>query len=288
MRSPGCKFDEMLMLVDPTQGTNKSSAIRLLAVNEDWFNDYLPIGEVGREVIEHVRGFWIIEAQELAGMSTRDVERIKGFCSRQTDRGRMSYHHFVTDLPRSCVFIGTTNEESIFTDISNRRYWPVRILVEFDLDAMRRDLAQLWAEAACAEAAGESIRLARELWPAAAEAQASFKTEDQWSSLLDHTLGNLNGRLMSLDAFKIINKGSGVTLHADGRRLGRAMREIGFERKQIRDGQSPNPRWYYVRGTVDDQLLSIYVFRDPITGVLEVGHSPPMTDVASVPDDLPF
>ncbi len=288
MRQPGCKFDEMLMLIDPTQGTNKSTAVRTLAVNEDWFNDYLPIGEVGREVIEHVRGFWIIEAAELAGMSTREVERIKGFCSRQTDRGRMSYDRLVTDLPRSCVFIGTTNDDTPFTDLLNRRYWPTTILQEFDIDRMKRDLDQLWAEAAQAEAAGESIRLERSLWPAAAEVQARYRVEEHWATVLDHALGNLQGRITSVDLYKIINKHSGTVLHNDGRRLGRAMREIGFERKQYRDSSSPNPRWYYVRG--DDYQADIYVFRDPIDGNVTVGNSPSSADVERQDnaDDIPF
>lgn len=299
MRQPGCKFDEMLMLVDPTQGSNKSAAVRTLAVNEDWFNDYLPIGEVGREVIEHVRGFWIVEAQELAGMTTKDVERIKAFCSRQTDRGRMSYDRLVTDLPRSCVFIGTTNEETLFTDLLNRRYWPVSVLDEFDVDAMKRDLDQLWAEAAVAEAAGESIRLDRALWPIAAEVQGRYRVEDSWSTLLDQHLGNLSGRVTSVDLYKIINKQASSVLHTDGRRLGRAMREIGFDRKQFRDGSSPNPRWYYTRGATDqDRDRDILVFRDQITGEVSVTDSAPPSDVEPAParrvrqpsldDDVPF
>lgn len=272
MRDPGCKFDEMLMLVDPAQGTNKSTAVRTLAVNENWFNDYLPLGEVGREVIEHVRGFWIIEAQELSGMTTRDVERIKGFCSRQADRGRMSYDKLVTDLPRSCIFIGTSNEEILFTDLLNRRYWPVRVLHEFNIELMKLEIHQLWAEAAIAESKGESIRLERDLWPVAAEIQDRYRVEESWATLLDYYLGNLNGRINSIDIYKIINKPIGNVLHNDGRRLGKAMREIGFERKQFRDPNSPNPRWYYYRGqSQEDHQRIILVMRDPITNELSVG-----------------
>lgn len=284
MRQPGCKFDEMLMLVDPTQGTNKSTAVRVLAVNDDWFNDSLPIGEVGKEVIENLRGFWIIEAQELAGMSTRDVERVKAFCSRQHDRGRMSYDRLMTDLPRCCVFIGTTNEDTIFTDLLNRRYWPVTILQEFDLVALKRDLDQLWAEAAHAEAQGESIRLARELWPVATEVQSKYRVEDSWATMIDLAIGHINGRITSVDLYKIINKASGSILHTDGRRLGRAMREVGFDRRQVRDGRGPNPRWYYVRGTEKEQDRDIFVFRDQITGELSISNDLPTLDAQTSRD----
>ena len=41
VRRPGTKFDEMLVLEAP-QGYNRSSALRILAVNDDWFTDDIP------------------------------------------------------------------------------------------------------------------------------------------------------------------------------------------------------------------------------------------------------
>lgn len=276
IRSPGCKFDEMLMLISEVQGNNKSTAVRTLSVrDEEWFNDYLPIGEAGREVIEHIRGFWIIEAQEMAGLTTRDLERIKGFCSRQTDRGRMAYDRLMSDVPRSCVFIGTTNETALFTDLANRRFWPV-LVAGFDIAALRRDLNQLWAEAARAETAGESIRLDESLWPAAAEVQSRFRVDDAWADLIEREIGLLTGRITTVDLYKLINKATGTIVHTDGRRLAKAMRELGFERYQVRDGRSwnNNPRWYYGRGTPVERARDIYVFRDPVTGLVTVTNEP--------------
>lgn len=183
----------------------------------------------------------------------------------------MSYDRITTDLPRSCIFIGTSNEEILFTDLLNRRYWPVRVEHEFNIEEMKKDVDQLWAEAAVAEAAGESIRLDRDLWPVAAEVQDRYRVEESWSTLLDYHLGNLNGRVNSIDLYKIINKPIGNVLHTDGRRLGKAMREIGFDRKQFRDPNSPNPRWYYYRGTPEEQHNTILVMRDPINNELSVG-----------------
>jgi len=51
-RHPGAKFDEMLVLEQPLQGTDKSSMLRILAVNEDWFSDDLPLNLDGKRVIE--------------------------------------------------------------------------------------------------------------------------------------------------------------------------------------------------------------------------------------------
>jgi hypothetical protein len=50
VRQPGCKFDEMLVFETPLQGTDKSTAIRILAVNHEWFSDDLPLNvELGQK-----------------------------------------------------------------------------------------------------------------------------------------------------------------------------------------------------------------------------------------------
>ena len=70
-RQPGCRFDQMPILDGP-QGCGKSSALRLLAVEDDWFSE-LPLldGDV-RRIIEATQGKWIIEACELKGLLQRD------------------------------------------------------------------------------------------------------------------------------------------------------------------------------------------------------------------------
>jgi hypothetical protein len=78
VRQPGCKFDEMPVW-ESAQGLNKSQALRLLAVRDEWFSDDLPLNADGKEVIERTRGRWIVEAAELRGLRKGDVEHLKSF-----------------------------------------------------------------------------------------------------------------------------------------------------------------------------------------------------------------
>src|SRR5262249_47016077 len=163
VRQPCCKFDEMMILEQPTQGTEKSSALAVLAVREEWFTDDLPLNVEGKRVIEALRGKWIVEAAELSGMKKADIAHLNALLSRRRDTARMAYGRLPLEMPRQCIIAGTTNKSEYLRDTTgNRRYWPV-LIVQFDLAALRRDLDQLWAEAAVREAKGESIRLAREL-----------------------------------------------------------------------------------------------------------------------------
>lgn len=245
IRKPGCKFDEMVVLVDPKQGTEKSTALRTLAVRDEWFSDALPLHADDKRVIEQLRGRWIIEFSELHGMGGRDAEALKAFLARQVDSARLAYGRLNTNAPRQCVFFGTTNSTTFLRDAENRRYWPVRTQA-FDIASLARDVDQLWAEAAAAEAAGESIRLPRELWPAAAEVQAAHRQEEPWVEPLREVLGDMQGKILTDDVWKIVDKPRHQRTQGDNSRMGEAMRELGWTRKHLRI--AGRVAWVYARG----------------------------------------
>jgi predicted P-loop ATPase len=189
VRQPGCKFDELLVL-ESGQGTLKSSALRTLCPEESWFSDDLPLGVDSKHVIERTAGKWIVEAAEMHGNRGREAEQLKTFLSRQVDGPvRLAYGRLPTSVPRQFVMIGTTNASAAYLKDSTgaRRFWPVRVR-RFDIDALARDLAQIWAEAATREAAGESIRLAPGLWTAAGEHQEQRRAADPWEDVLEPLL----------------------------------------------------------------------------------------------------
>jgi hypothetical protein len=254
IRQPGCKFDEMLVLEQPLQGTDKSSALAILAVHEDWFADDLPLNVESKRVIETLRGRWIIEAAELSGMKKAVVEHLKAMLSRRVDRARMAYGRLPVEAPRQCVLVGTTNKSEYLRDTTgNRRFWPVRVQ-RFDLEALRRDRDQLWAEAAVREAKGESIRLRRELWPLAAQEQQQRLADDPFVAVLNEHLGDLEGKIASVDVLTILDlRGAQLTqeayMHAS-----EAMKRIGWKRpnksgmlrfggKLVSAYVRGNPRW---------------------------------------------
>jgi predicted P-loop ATPase len=165
-RAPGSVFDQLPVIVGP-QGSGKTSALRALACTDDWFTDNLPIGSDTRRFIEATAGKWIVEAAELNDMCREDSASFKWILSRTWDESRMPYAHKRERFAREFVIIGTSHEtEGYLIDTpenrrwwpapENRRFWPVCIQ-RFDLGRLRADRDQLWAEAAEAEAIGESI-----------------------------------------------------------------------------------------------------------------------------------
>jgi predicted P-loop ATPase len=261
VRKPGCKFDEMVVLEGP-QGGFKSTALKVLAILEDWFSDDLPLNAKPQQFIEQTVGKWIVEAGELKGMRKGDVDSLKSCLSRQRDRSRMAFGHLPLERARQFVIIGTTNSDRYLKDnTGNRRFWPVRV-GEVKIDDLRRDREQLWAEAAAREAAGASIRLDPELYGAASEEQARRRVEDPFVETLGAMLNGAEGKLRAIDAWAIVGVPEGQRTQDHNQRLGDAMRELGWERTKLRfDGVvehcyakgDARARWRRVEVLLDDR-----------------------------------
>nr|DAP83027.1 MAG TPA: replicative DNA helicase [Caudoviricetes sp.] len=158
---PGIKFDSMLVLGGP-QGIGKSFILKKLGGK--WFNDSLSTVQ-GKEAYEQLRGGWIFEMSELAALRKSELEPIKQFITKQVDTYRVAYGHQLSDFPRQCVFIGTTNTTNFLRDKSgNRRFWPVDVGLTKPTKSLWNsgtdyDIEQVWAEAVQLYKNGESLIL---------------------------------------------------------------------------------------------------------------------------------
>ncbi len=152
IRRPGCKAHHMLIL-EGIQGAGKSSLVEILA--KGWFSD-TPLEIGNKDAYGALRGSLIVEWGELDNMSRASVSALKTFLTSGTDRYRPPYGRIEIQVPRQGVFFGTVNGNKYFMDTTGaRRFWPVAAAsARFDLDALRRDVDQLWAEAVAAYAGG--------------------------------------------------------------------------------------------------------------------------------------
>jgi len=142
---PGCKVDSMPVLVGP-QGIGKSTFGAIL-FGLAWFHD--DVGDItNKSAIENIEGKWCIEMPEMSVFKRAEIEHQKAFMSRTVDRGRRAYARTVTESPRRCVFIGSTNDEDFLTDVTgNRRYWPVKCHKSLNWAELRAARDMIWAEA---------------------------------------------------------------------------------------------------------------------------------------------
>lgn len=183
---PGCKFDTMLVLVSPTQGSGKSMfGDTLTGSSTGWFMDGVKNVE-SKDSLQSLRGKWIVEMGEMAATKKSTNEVIKQFIACRTDSYRASYERYTRDYPRQCVFIGSTNTtEFILDETGGRRFWPVEVFATPE-DASRRmriiaeERDQLWAEAMHYYRKGEKTYLEGDLLVESLKAQERNTQTDEW------------------------------------------------------------------------------------------------------------
>lgn len=151
---PGTQVDVALILEGP-QGIGKTSAFRALVPEPAWYADTgIDIGN--KDSYQALRSVWIYGLDELDSLRRGELTRTKNFLSATADHYRPTYARRAKTFQRQCVFAGTTNEKEYLNDrTGNRRFWPVRILSAIDVEAIRRDRDQLWAEAMVRYESGE-------------------------------------------------------------------------------------------------------------------------------------
>ena len=148
---PGCKFEDVPILMGD-QGCGKSTLIRYLAINDDYFGE-LKVME-GQQAIEDLSGKWIMEIPEMSAFTkAKDQEAIKAFVSRQRDQYRKPYDRNPVELYRRCVFVASSNDRNPLVDkTGNRRWYPVELKSDgYEIfaheDEIREYILQCWAEA---------------------------------------------------------------------------------------------------------------------------------------------
>ena len=186
--NPGCKFDNALILV-AGQGVGKSTLLDRMG--SQWYTD--SVGAIGTDkAYESIRGKWIVELAELAGMDKRrtTVEDIKHFLSKTEDSYRPAYGRNVVNQKRQCVFFGTTNRSEFLRDATgDRRFYPITCHAttanpDIFSSSIEYEVSQLWAEARMLQQKGVKLVLSREAELVAEKARGERFEEDERTGLI--------------------------------------------------------------------------------------------------------
>ena len=160
---PGCSFDNMPIIYDPTQGTGKSKVIERLVTCFRSIDPALSYGfdatitadTKDKDNVDKMNRSWICLQDELTEFLKSNPEATKQFLSQSIDTARLSYAKRSKDFKRHCVFIATTNVDYFLKDTTTdfeRRYWIMEANGEVRSAQWWKDnltdkyLLQVWAE----------------------------------------------------------------------------------------------------------------------------------------------
>jgi putative DNA primase/helicase len=237
---PGCQADVMVVLIG-AQGIGKSTGFAALCPDPAWFTDDLP-DLFDRKAGESLRGKWLIEFSEFTRINRATIETVKGFVTRRSDYYRVPYGRTHKDSPRTCVFIGTTNDDHPLHDRENRRFMPVHC-GNADLAWIKANRDQLWAEAVSRHRGGEKWWVDdTTLLAEVAEKQEEVRQADFWEEVLSKEIGHLQTLTMATaaNALKLYNDRMDKSTQT---RIGIALKSLGYTRKQIRCGKERSYEW---------------------------------------------
>lgn len=249
MRAPAETYVKNVLILEGPQDAGKSSALKILF--DPWFTDAaFEIGSTDGNLI--IRGKWGVELAELDGFNRADTARSKAFFSRSSDRYRNPYGRQPVDVVRQGVFAGSVNHATYLKDdTGNVRYWPVKCGF-IDLDELRADRDQLWAEALMLYRAGV-------IWWATTGEKALFEDqqdqryvgdayEDRIRNWLD-SKDDAGGQRKRVTTQEILQECLKLEVSkwtlAEQQRVGRIMARIGWPRRRAPGGSR---EWVYERG----------------------------------------
>lgn len=173
---PGSQVHHVLVL-QGEQGIGKSSALRTIT-GAGWFSD-TPLDIGNKDTYQVIQGRLVVEFSDLEGIRGVHADKLKSFFSSPTDRFRSPFTRKPADFRRQCVFAATTNSREFLLDhTGGRRYWPVWC-TRLDNDALKRDRAQIWAEAVTAYGKHERW------WPETAEEHAMVGEQQEERRVVD-------------------------------------------------------------------------------------------------------
>lgn len=260
---PGCKVDYMPVF-EGVQGKSKTQALEIIGGR--WFAE-LHEDVNKKDFFLALQGKLLVEFTELHQFTRADIDRIKGIITCRVDRYRSPFERHTADHPRQCVFAGTTNRDDWVTDDTGaRRFWPVACQ-EINLDYLRANRDQLFAEAirkynSCPSNATPEQRMrAGAAWwdidfSLAEEQQDARREIDPWfEPVADWVAGR--DRISTTDVLEFaialpVQKHDMSTM----KRVGSILRMLGFKRRVIKDERKNKRLWIRTGSTGSGDLFA--------------------------------
>ena len=255
---PGCKFDYMTIL-EGKQGIKKTTLVEVLAGKE--YSTAISFTMSNKEIVDIMRGKWLIEIKEMHGFSKSDVERVKAMIDQHTDRVRVSYGRKAEDHPRNNIFIGTMNplgeNKYLADETGNRRFWPIECKGDIDINTLYTIRDQLWAEAVHLYKNKEPLYLETKDVEKIAENHQEERTlhSDPWDNLIAAYLKEKENQLtQELTATQIMAECLKILPEKMNRgyagRVGRSVKKYGWILKQRTTRHDRT--YYYISPNIEE------------------------------------
>lgn len=244
---PGVKADNCLVL-QGEQGIGKTSFFSILG--DAWFStihQHTKDADRTRQVIKH----WILELGELEGITRKtDQEALKAFISETADEHRLHYKNQIDTYPRRCILGATANSKDILQDSTgSRRYWAIPA-AKVDLEFLKANRDQIWAEAVRRYQRNEKHWLDQDEAEAVAESNKAFQADSGFETPLEVLTAGLDVDQETIVPSATLYQALGIKDQARrySKQIGAALAQLG---------------WQSVKKRIQGVSVHCYVFGQP-------------------------
>ncbi|WP_414573359.1 VapE domain-containing protein [Nostoc sp. CCY 9925] len=230
-RRPGEKAEDICVLVGG-QGLRKSTFWKEL-FGADWFTDeFTASGE--RDELMKLHRFWGIELGEIEHIYKKaDVSSIKKFLSNTVDPYRIPYDREIKEHPRSCLLVGTSNEQELLHDpTGNRRFFIIPVTKMIPIEELIRDRDLIWAAANHLYQQGHLWYLTHAEKALQAEANKEYQSSDPWEEVISLYVKNKEGITTHDILLNALQIETGRQDKVAERRVSAVMRQNGWQQQR--------------------------------------------------------
>lgn len=228
---PGCQVDTMPVL-EGKMGKGKSTFLKVLGGK--WFSS-IPAAFGDKDFLQGIQGQWLVEIPDMTGFSRREHTQILATITNRVDRYRASYGRRVKDHPRVAVFAATSETSTYLKDsLGRRRYWPLKCN-GLNIDALKSQRDQIFAEAVHHYKKGATWHEVPE--KETDEEQMSRMQDDPWTSQISRYISSLEEVRMEtlLGSSSCLNLPLEKQGHREYLRVSSIMRRLGWDQTVTKD-----------------------------------------------------
>ena len=239
---PGC-HQRLVLVLSGKQNGGKSTFLEILG--REHFTSGINFSN-DKEEIAIRRSSWICENAEM-NLSKKEANAIKPVISATHDRYVKKYANEPEKAPRNYVFAATTNDTQIFNDdTGNTRFTVVPVAFRY---TDQKRLTELRDDLMCnilvALKNGASVELSTEMMDYQAQDNKNFSTEDSWMEIIKEWMRtkpkDKNYCITEVYTECLEGRTENMSNNAISRKIGRILRELGYEPKKIRIGGQKTP-----------------------------------------------
>ena len=244
--SPGCQFDTVMVIEGP-QGALKSTFVRVwggkYAANLNKFDP------TDKDTAIKLHGKWAVEIAEIDKITKKyDSAVIKDWITTLVDCYRPPYERHAIDQERRCFLVGTVNPDGagyLSDTTGNRRFLPI-YANKIDIEAFKRDRAQIFAEALVRYKQGEKFYIEDAEVLIEAQREQLFRLEgDPILEIIDTYIEEKQIVTTTiLEIAKCLGLFGAKITKAEQGKIARALDQLGFKRGRKSDKKRT---WYWYK-----------------------------------------